>query len=193
MKILQAEKKKIRLELLKQRQALSTEVWLEKSTKICQLLQQTLLWQNCTTILSYFSTKQEPDLTQLFLSGSQYQWGFPRCLTDSSLLQWHRVKSDDILQKNCYGIDEPLSSYPLIDLTKVDLMLVPAIACDYQGFRLGYGGGYYDRMLSLPLYQNIPTIGIVFDFCFLPQLPINKWDQKLDYICTDLDFYSINK
>ncbi|MHC5824929.1 MAG: 5-formyltetrahydrofolate cyclo-ligase, partial [Nostoc sp.] len=61
----------------------------------------------------------------------------------------------------------------------------PSVACDYQGYRLGYGGGYYDRLLSLPQWQTKPTIGIVFDFAYLSQIPIESWDKPLQAVCTE--------
>lgn len=70
-------------------------------------------------------------------------------------------------------------------------MLIPAVACDRRGYRLGYGGGFYDRLLSQPDWQTIPTIGIVFHHSYLPQLPADSWDRPLQAVCTDQAFYSI--
>ena len=68
---------------------------------------------------------------------------------------------------------------------KVDLIIVPTVACDRAGYRLGYGGGYYDRLLTSPEWQDCPTVGIVFDFAYLESLPSDSWDIKLQYICTE--------
>jgi 5-formyltetrahydrofolate cyclo-ligase len=65
------------------------------------------------------------------------------------------------------------------------LILVPAVACDSQGYRLGYGGGYYDRLLSSTEWTPKPTIGIVFEFAYLPQLPVDFWDKQLHGVCTE--------
>jgi 5-formyltetrahydrofolate cyclo-ligase len=73
---------------------------------------------------------------------------------------------------------------------RVDLMLVPAVALDRQGYRLGYGGGYYDRLRANPLWGNIPTIGIAFDFAYIEALPIDPWDLQLDAVCTELGYIS---
>ena len=89
------------------------------------------------------------------------------------------------LEVGTYGILEPLVDSPTISSEEVDLILVPAVGCDRQRYRLGYGGGFYDRMLTGSQWNSKPTIGIVFDFAYLPQLPVDPWDRQLSYICTD--------
>ncbi|NES71751.1 MAG: 5-formyltetrahydrofolate cyclo-ligase, partial [Okeania sp. SIO2D1] len=53
------------------------------------------------------------------------------------------------------------------------------------GYRLGYGSGFYDRMLSSEEWASKPTIGIVFEFGYLQQLPIDSWDRPLNAVCTE--------
>lgn len=73
----------------------------------------------------------------------------------------------------------------MLDASDVDLILVPAVACDRQGYRLGYGGGFYDRLFSTPAWAAKPKIGVIFDFAHLPELPIDSWDYPLTGVCTD--------
>ncbi|NJL10607.1 MAG: 5-formyltetrahydrofolate cyclo-ligase, partial [Calothrix sp. SM1_7_51] len=84
-----------------------------------------------------------------------------------------------------YGILEPHPDTPEISPEEVDLILVPCIACDYQGYRLGYGAGYYDRMFSKPEWSNKFSVGIVYDFALLPQLPADAWDKPLKAVLTE--------
>ncbi|VEP13817.1 5-formyltetrahydrofolate cyclo-ligase [Hyella patelloides LEGE 07179] len=171
---------KLRKQILKQRQALSVTEWQTKNSQICYNLKKHPLFIEAKTILAYFSYRQEPDLSSLF---KEKQWGFPRCLNNS--LNWHFWQPPQLLEANQYNILEPLTTSPKIQPQQVDLILVPTLACDNSGYRLGYGGGYYDRFLNNSLWQNIPTIGIVFNFAYLIQLPIEPWDIKLNYICTE--------
>ncbi len=177
------QKQVLRRQLLRQRRALSPQQWQAKSDRLCDNLQSLSIFQAALTVLAYFSFKQEPNLASLF-TNPNYQWGFPRCVERT--LVWHLWQPQARLEKGVYGIDEPHHSLPLIEPHRVDLILVPAVACDRQGYRLGYGGGFYDRLLNLPQWQDIPTIGIVFDFAYLPQLPVETWDRPLNYVCTDI-------
>ncbi len=182
----QLEKAELRRNLIKQRQSLTQNEWRGKSQAICTNLSNSSLFTNAKTVLAYFSFRQEPDLSYLF-SDNRFKntknWGFPRCL-DKSLI-WHLWTPEDKLIAGKYGIREPYPDAPIINPSQVDLILVPCVACDYQSYRLGYGGGYYDRLLSSPEWQSIPTIGIVFANAYLPQVPVEAWDKKLDNICTE--------
>ncbi|MFN6571539.1 5-formyltetrahydrofolate cyclo-ligase [Dendronalium sp. ChiSLP03b] len=175
-------KAELRRTLLKARQSMSVREWREKSDRICSHLQTSVLFAQAKTILAYFSFRQEPDLSPLF-ANTKYRWGFPRCVGKS--LHWHIWEPNDNLQIGAYGITEPHANAPSIDPAEVDLVLVPSVACDYQGYRLGYGGGYYDRLLNSPEWFAKPTIGIVFDFAYLPQLPIEPWDKPLKTVFSE--------
>ncbi|NER19287.1 MAG: 5-formyltetrahydrofolate cyclo-ligase [Symploca sp. SIO1C2] len=176
-------KTELRKKILQQRRSLSSSEWKQKSDRICTHLQSSPLFTQAKTVLAYFSVHQEPDLSSLF-TNSKYHWGFPRCVGKS--LVWHRWQPDEPLQKGAYGIFEPSPDAQLLLPDEVDLILVPCVACDFLGYRLGYGGGFYDRLLSSPEWAAIPTIGIVFEFAYFPQLPIDNWDKPLKAICTDL-------
>lgn len=177
------QKGELRRQLLKERKSLPVEEWRQKSDRLCAHLKSSPLFAQAQTILAYFSFRQEPDLTPLF-SYPQFQWGFPRCVGKS--LVWHSIFPGDSLTTGAYGISEPHPKAPLINPANVDLILVPAVACDVRGYRLGYGGGFYDRFLSLPEWMSKPTIGIVFEFGYLQQLPIDSWDKPLHDVCTEM-------
>lgn len=174
-------KAELRRRCLEQRQGLSVEEWREKSDRLCDRIQTLPQFRQAKTILAYFSFRREPDLSPLF--SDRQTWGFPRCVGDR--LSWHQWTPGDPLQVGNYGILEPELHSPGIEAATVDLLLVPAVACDVQGYRLGYGGGFYDRMLSLPEWGSKASIGIVFDFACLDRLPIETWDKPLQEVCTE--------
>ncbi len=182
-------KTELRKSLLNTRKSRSPEAWREKSDRICNHLQNSPPFTEAKTILAYFSFRQEPDLSPLFTTPKK--WGFPRCVGKE--LSWHVWQPGDALHTVAYGILEPLPDAPKIDQSEVDLILVPAVGCDLRGYRLGYGGGYYDRMLSKTEWESKVAIGIIFEFSLLAQLPVDSWDQPLHGICTESGNLKFNK
>ncbi len=191
MAIVNPIKELCRHQLLGQRQALPPALWRSQSDRICHHLLCCPEFIAARTILAYQSCRQEPSLDYLFAHHLP-QWGLPRCVGQELL--WHRWQPSEPLIKGRYGILEPEPRSPLLEPDCVDLILVPAVAIDRHGYRLGYGGGYYDRLFADPLWQKIPTIGIVFDFAYLGAPPladrlswnIDPWDIPVDAVCTEL-------
>jgi 5-formyltetrahydrofolate cyclo-ligase len=178
-------KRELRRSLLQIRRHLSPEAWHTQSDRLCTHLQNSPIFRQAHTILAYTSFRQEPDLTPLFQQ-SDKRWGLPRCVGKS--LMWHQWSPARPLHSGAYGILEPDADAPPIALETVDLILVPSVAIDSQGYRLGYGGGFYDRFLP---HCPKPTLAILFDFAHLPELPIDSWDQPLSGYCTETGVFWI--
>lgn len=179
------DKTSLRYQFLQQRQALPAKLWQSQSDRICHQLLAAPQFMAARTVLAYQSHRQEPSLDYLF-THTHKQWGLPRSVGKE--LVWHRWQPSAALVTGKYGILEPDPVSPLLTPDVVDLILVPAVAIDTQGYRLGYGGGYYDRLRWNPLWRKIPTIGIVFDFSYVETLPTDLWDLTLDRACTELGF-----
>lgn len=184
----QANKATLRRTLLQVRQAMPKGVWQEKSHQLCLHLKASHYFTQARTVLAYFSFRQEPDLSFLLTTDSgQRIWGVPRCQGTS--LIWHTWQPGNATHVGSYGICEPHPDLPLLVAEQVDLILIPAIACDVKGYRLGYGGGFYDRLLSLPEWRSKPTVGLVFESARLAALPIDPWDKPLQAVCTEAGFF----
>lgn len=183
-------KVELRRTLLKARQSMPLAVWQQNSDRLCNHLQTLPLFARSRTILAYFSFRQEPDLKPLFSTGVAKIWGFPRC--EGTALIWHACLPEDAgaCQLGAYGIREPKPDLPVLSAEQVDLILVPAIACDIQGYRLGYGGGFYDRLLSSPNWHSKPTVGIVFEAARVAALPTDPWDCPLQAVCTEAGLFT---
>ena len=86
------------------------------------------------------------------------------------------------LKINKYGIPEPEAK----NIVYPDVLLIPLVAFDKNLNRLGYGGGYYDRLIEkLSKKKNIIKIGLAFSIQEIDKVPTNMYDQKLDYIVTN--------
>ena len=135
-------------------------------------------------LLLYFPTRSEPDLTLLahlaLRDGKQV--AFPISRTDSLTLDFRIVTSLDELEAGAYGIFEPRESAPRATLTERTLCVVPALAVDRDGYRLGYGKGYYDRFLSSFVGRSLVAI---HSSLVCERLPRNDTDIPLNTIITE--------
>ena len=97
-------------------------------------------------------------------------------------MDFYKWSFSDPLKVNKYGIPEP----EIKNIVYPDILLVPLVAFDKNLNRLGYGGGYYDRLIKkLSKKKNIIKIGLAFSIQEIDKVPINVYDQKLDYIVTN--------
>jgi 5-formyltetrahydrofolate cyclo-ligase len=180
------DKVTLRKNLIQQRSSLDPIIFQENSRKICDRLQNTSQFQSTRTILAYFSVRQEPDISPLWNAPHpSVQWGLPRCVGKELVFHECDPTNPAHFQPGAYGIQEPLATLPILESSSVDLILVPAVACDRQGYRLGYGAGYYDRLFAQPQWAKIPAIGIVFHFALLTEIPRDDWDWPLSGVCTE--------
>jgi 5-formyltetrahydrofolate cyclo-ligase len=104
---------------------------------------------------------------------------YPRVAGRGLPLEFHRVPDGEVLAPGAFGIHEPLDIWPR---ARPDMLLVPLLAFDAVGHRLGYGGGFYDRTLAL---LNVPAIGIAYAGQEVAALPHMTHDRRLNAILTE--------
>lgn len=155
------------------------------SARICDHLSQLPALAAAKRIYLYLPLASEIDLRALASQYPEKTWGIPRCLPEVQLA-WHRWDPHDpgSLRRGQFGLSEPAAAAPLLDPSEVDLILVPGLAFDAWGGRLGYGKGYYDRFLAR--YPQVETLGICAHGCFLSTpLPANPWDIPMRGVMTE--------
>jgi 5-formyltetrahydrofolate cyclo-ligase len=122
----------------------------------------------------------DPGLLLQALAGKGARIAFPRVKAKDRGLEFHLVPEGEILRRGAYGIHEPLEHWPR---AIPDILLVPLLAFDDQGYRLGYGGGYYDRTLAA--IYGARAIGIAYAGQRMDFLPHDAHDYPLNAILTE--------
>jgi len=102
-------------------------------------------------------------------------------------MKFYLVNDSREMAPNRFGIMEPLEQSEQVSLTDIDMFLVPGVAYDREGWRLGMGGGYYDRALSRMRPESI-SIGVGYFFQLADSLPHDAFDQKVGLIVTEEGF-----
>ena len=107
----------------------------------------------------------------------------PRCDTEAVDIDFYYINSRDDLVAGCYGLFEPdVEKCERVEDFSATLCLVPALAYDREGYRLGFGKGYYDRFLAR--YDGF-SAGLCYDSCVAEQLPRGEFDRAVDVLVTD--------
>ena len=189
------EKMTIRKALLEQRESISEINRGEKSKAISALIHDSESYKKAKNIFCFISVSSEPDTSEIIKVA----------LSSGKTICVPRTKSEHIMEAvpiteteykavsdwpHRFGIPEPPDSIKPIDPLELDLVVVPSIATDIFGYRLGYGGGYYDAFINK--YQiecKRPTlVAILFsEFLLEEALPREAHDKSVDFIVTEND------
>ncbi len=182
------EKRPLREKILKQRSDLPASSWVSKSTVMQQRILKLEQWRQAQCVLLYAAFRQEAD-TRLLLENSLTQGRItllPRCVKGSNALELAAISNPGQLVSGAYGIPEPdPARCPRQTQPVPEIVVLPGVGFDRQGFRLGYGGGYYDRLLDSGELGTPLRIGLCFDFQLLDTLPTDSWDKPVHAICTE--------
>ena len=150
--------------------------------EICSTLSSSHLLQGADALLIYYPVRGEIDLLPLLEVANSLgiPTGFPICGAGNSL-SFHRVKSLDEMVPDAYKIPAPAPEAMPIISTRKTLLVVPALCYDREGYRLGYGGGYYDRFLA-----DFPGVscGVAYLEDIRENLPRDPYDLPVAYIAT---------
>ena len=174
-------KSKLRKKILKLREVENFKNIKIDFDNVFDLLKKNNLTKKC--IGGYFPVNYEIDDLEILkkLKKKKYQISLP-VIKKNLDMDYYSWSFDDPLKINQYGIPEPFSK----KLIYPDILLVPLVAFDKNLNRLGYGGGYYDRVIDkLSKKKYILKIGLALSVQKINNVPVTKYDKKLDYIVTD--------
>lgn len=148
------------------------------SRALCARLAAWLPLLEACTVMAYLAFRNEPDVSGLFTLLPHVRWALPRVA--GKRLAVHPYLPERLVRHR-FGMLEPDAALPEIPPEEIDVVLVPGVAFDRQGGRLGYGGGYYDRFL--PTTRAL-RVGITYDACLVDSLPCAESDVRMHWIAT---------
>ena len=173
------DKKELRRSIREKKRAMTEAEIVERSEKLAQLFYASDAYQKAKTVYGYMPYNQEvrtvPMLEQALKDGKRV--AVPKCYGDEMKF----IYLDDLakVEKGYANIPEPIADGPVADDTTA-LVLMPGLAFDPQGHRIGYGGGFYDKFLAAE--PNHPTLALCYEFQMLPSLETEEHDIPVDYV-----------
>jgi 5-formyltetrahydrofolate cyclo-ligase len=164
-------KSEIRIQMLEKRDAINENQHLKLSLKAVKQIQAHHVYQQARVVGIYHPIKNELNL--LSLLDDQKTFLLPVVKEDN--MHYHLYKNGDTLTKSTLQILEPKDN-PVMDDT-LELIIVPALAVNKEGHRIGYGKGFFDQFIKS--HSHIKTLTVVLDFQVINELPIEKHDQQV--------------
>ncbi|NQZ59554.1 MAG: 5-formyltetrahydrofolate cyclo-ligase [Lentisphaeraceae bacterium] len=152
----------------------------ELSCSVEKSLQNWEVYNKIENLAFYFAMADEISVD--FLFNSHKKIFLPRFLAEQKIYEMACVESKADLIAGKYGILEPSRHCRGARKNEIDLCLIPGMAFDKKGHRLGRGGGFYDRLLA---DENTLKVGVVEHSRLIDDIPCEEWDVKMDFVLTD--------
>ena len=172
-------KKELRKAIREKKRAMSPEEIEGKSRVLTEKFLRSEAYRAAKTVYGYLPYNQEVRtvalLEQVLRDGKRV--AVPKCYGDEMRFIWMEDLSK--VEKGYAGIPEPVEDGPVAD-DKTALVLMPGLAFDPQGHRIGYGGGFYDRFLADE--PDHPTLALCYDFQMLDHLETEEFDIPVDAV-----------
>lgn len=180
-------KKQLRSRMLEARKALAEDRRFEYSKRACHHLAGSERLAGAKAIMAFHPFGAELDILPFVEEArvrGQEVW-MPLTIPSERRLIPYRYSGPQMLKQGTYGIWEPDPQIAeKADLTKLDAVLVPGVAFDRAGGRMGYGGGYYDRFLA-SLDRKPFLLGVAYSMQVVEHVPVEPHDILLDAIVTE--------
>ncbi|MBL8525528.1 MAG: 5-formyltetrahydrofolate cyclo-ligase [Betaproteobacteria bacterium] len=182
---LKEAKKALRATVLAARAAMPANVRQSASATAIERVRALPAYRNARSVMTYMSFDTELD-THDFFSGllrDGKMAALPRIDRTSKQLSVHCVSSPADLVAGVWGIQEPRADLPVVPINDIDMVLMPGVAFDRQGNRLGYGAGFYDRLLSTAGTRPVRVVA-AFDEQVVDAVPHDDTDQRIHILVT---------
>lgn len=184
------QKKVLRESILNLRMNLTKAEVKDKSDKIFKQLKNLEMMGKSQNILLYMDFRNEVRTQGIidYLVGQGKNVYLPRVIFKEREMRAYLYDGLETLEKSKYGILEPSINAKALERSSLDLIIAPGVAFSSSGYRLGYGGGYYDKFLE-KLGREVPVIALAFELQMLNDLPVEKHDRIVSKIVTEKQVY----
>lgn len=164
------------------RRAEAAQTCPEAAARVAGHLSEILAGYREVPVAGYVAVRSEADPAPALEEAAAHGIiGLPVVVAADAPLEFHRWEPGAPLRKGAFGVPQPCSAAPITP----EIIVVPLVAFDARGARLGYGGGFYDRTLhALRTHGAILAVGLAFDEQQLDEVPTGPHDQPLDLIAT---------
>jgi len=180
------EKKRLRKAMKAERLALAKEEWQSRSARIVQNILAFEKFQQAKVVHGFIPDEHRHEVNLIplleWIISNQKKLLVP--VVEEGELISVELTSFNHLEKNSFGVREPVAHVPSSLESEIDLVLVPLLAVDSKGNRLGYGKGYYDRFFKR-LNSQAFKLGVAFEFQMLSHVPATESDVRLDAVVTE--------
>jgi len=174
-------KEAARREFLKRRIRLEESLRKKKDRKIIENLLTLRELREARLVLFYYPLKGEPDITPLMREFVKIRRQIVLPRVEGEHLALYLVSTLSSLRRGSFGVLEPAEGIR-VEPEDLDLTLVPGILFDRAGYRIGFGKGYYDRLLDR---TKALKVGVAYAFQVLESLPRDPWDKPVDIVVTE--------
>jgi len=172
------------------RDTLTAEQVASARARLCKLLADWPIFQQSNTVMGYMAFGNEISLLPLMERYPAKRWVIPRTLTKPEPHLILHTYDPARLVRHKFGMLEPDASLPVIEPRELELVLVPGVAFDPRGYRLGFGAGFYDRFL--PSVTAI-KVGIVYSALIVENLPNDQFDRRVEWLASEQCICSIKR
>lgn len=188
-----AAKEELRRRVAALRRALPPHTRRAHALAMAERLTQHPLFRDAEVVLAYAALRFELDVWPVVEAALSLGKTvvLPRTIAETRAIVLHVYRTGDALLESGFVVKEPLETAPQLAAEEVQLVLVPGLAFDARGHRLGYGQGYYDRLL--PQLPKATRVGVAYELSLLVEVPSLAHDVPVDYLATERRLFACDR
>lgn len=183
----------LRKAMMEKRDAIEESTRHMYDKKIFERLTGSAFYNSADLIFIYVSFRSEADTHDIIRNSLECgkRICVPKVNKETKEMEAYIIESMDQLKKGYFNILEPYDGCKKADLEDIDLVLMPGMAFDRKGGRIGYGGGFYDRFL-MSMKRKVNRIALAYHFQVVDEVPVDWMDIRIDGIITDEEIIDIS-